>query len=440
MFSNTRDRPLLRSDEVFDIWEGAINNFPVYVFTVSARPCFAMGYFDLGRSEGFPSQYSDHHTPVTVDVLEAGFICAFFILLICFLISLPSPRWKNNVFVLIRVTVSLLIGLFIMLANFGQEWEVSHIKTKTPYRAGTGHEILADIGVNIGLRSVNVTLKSNDGPLIHEIINYNERFEWTWDQGNFGFGPHAGLLQQQFRAAQYRGTPTPILWIIDYFVIDGEGYRFGRFYRTAGWYTHILIWAAFPCWLLAIILFRSVIRYGAYWLLLCGSLLVFANIVWSTIRNPFPLSIPFEDDVIVMKFGFSYWLCLCTGIVSIILAIVIIFMEANYDEAISIFFGVDPLTCLDQYILSQSEIQLLRDKNKITTDIQLDDMQPSTSDIKNQLADDLQSVFMKRKSTIQFTHAVPRVRRLRRKKEDKQPLYGNMETIKQHGKNEPSPV
>lgn len=26
-----------------------------------------------------------------------------------------------------------------------------------------------------------------------EIINYNERFEWTWDQGRFGFGPQGNF-------------------------------------------------------------------------------------------------------------------------------------------------------------------------------------------------------------------------------------------------------
>ena len=47
-----------------------------------------------------------------------------------------------------------------MLSNFGQEWESAHLHTKTAYRAGTKHEITADIGVKIGLRSVNITLKS----------------------------------------------------------------------------------------------------------------------------------------------------------------------------------------------------------------------------------------------------------------------------------------
>jgi hypothetical protein len=53
----------------------------------------------------------------------------------------------------------------------------------------------------------------------------------------------AGLLQRTFREGQKKGLPIPILWIAEYFIIDGEGIRFGRFYRTAGWYCHILLWS-----------------------------------------------------------------------------------------------------------------------------------------------------------------------------------------------------
>ena len=45
------------------------------------------------------------------------------------------------------------------MCNFGQEWEVAEIHTVTQYRAGLTEEIDADIGVKIGLRSVNITLK-----------------------------------------------------------------------------------------------------------------------------------------------------------------------------------------------------------------------------------------------------------------------------------------
>jgi len=52
----------------------------------------------------------------------------------------------------------------------------------------------------------------------------------------------AGELQQSFRQAQIRGLPLPILWVVDYFTMDGEGLRYGRHYRTAGWYAHIAMW------------------------------------------------------------------------------------------------------------------------------------------------------------------------------------------------------
>ena len=47
----------------------------------------------------------------------------------------------------------------VAVCNFGQEWEVAEIHTVTQYRAGLREEIDADIGVKIGLRSVNITLK-----------------------------------------------------------------------------------------------------------------------------------------------------------------------------------------------------------------------------------------------------------------------------------------
>ena len=49
------------------------------------------------------------------------------------------------------------------VTNFAYTWETSEIHTRTKYKAGTGHEITADIGVHIGLRGINITLKGNSG-------------------------------------------------------------------------------------------------------------------------------------------------------------------------------------------------------------------------------------------------------------------------------------
>ena len=81
-------------------------------------------------------------------------------------------------------------------------------------------------------------------PFPGEEINYNEQFLWAdpWAQGQIGFGPFAGRLNQEFRAAQFRGVPLPIQWIAGYFTLDGEKIRWGRKFRQAGWYTHIFLW------------------------------------------------------------------------------------------------------------------------------------------------------------------------------------------------------
>ena len=45
------------------------------------------------------------------------------------------------------------------VSNFAYTWETSEIHTRTKYKAGEGREISADIGVHIGLRGINITLK-----------------------------------------------------------------------------------------------------------------------------------------------------------------------------------------------------------------------------------------------------------------------------------------
>lgn len=123
----------------------------------------------------------------------------------------------------------------------------------------------------------------------------------------------AGVFQQEFRKAQYHGTPTPILWVAEYFLIDGEGFRFGRFYRTAGWFTHIALWTAFSCWIIANILFKSLISYGAYFLACTGGLQLLGVLVWTSVRNYNELFIPFADGNITTKYGSTYWLTFASG-------------------------------------------------------------------------------------------------------------------------------
>lgn len=81
-----------------------------------------------------------------------------------------------------------------------------------------------------------------NGPLSGERINYNEHFSWEWAQGRLGFGSNAGRISRDFRDGLMRGLPTPILQVAEYFTFDGEGIRFGRHYRLAGWFAHLILW------------------------------------------------------------------------------------------------------------------------------------------------------------------------------------------------------
>lgn len=74
------------------------------------------------------------------------------------------------------VTMALYI---CTVTNFGQEWEVASIYTKTQYRAGLKEEIHAHIGAKIGLRSINITLKGWINPFFSSVLTQTFiNFKW----------------------------------------------------------------------------------------------------------------------------------------------------------------------------------------------------------------------------------------------------------------------
>ena len=56
---------------------------------------------------------------------------------------------------------ALWIGAVILVSNFGYGWYTDTISVQTQYRAFTSEEIVADVGLHIGLRGINITLKGN---------------------------------------------------------------------------------------------------------------------------------------------------------------------------------------------------------------------------------------------------------------------------------------
>ncbi|KAH3869203.1 dual oxidase maturation factor 1-like isoform X1 [Dreissena polymorpha] len=302
--------------------------------------------FQAFRTNGAPTYYDANPTPWQADVLGAGLIFAFCSVAFSLFIILPGIRGKEKIYTFIRVTVSLYIGAVIVLTNWSyslDSWETAHIHTRTKYKAGTGKEISAVIGVYIGLRGVNITLKGTPETQLNETINYNEHFSWEWDRGCVGFGPNAGPFNQAYRAAQYRGLPLPILWIAEYFTIDGEGISWGRHYRQAGWFSHISLWLCFPLWILTNVLFFVLLKYGACCLVLTGVCMNISNFIWYKCRNVNDLKIPFVAGFMEFSFGGSFYVCLGTGILCILCGAIVWVLDHQIPNAATTFFGVDVL-------------------------------------------------------------------------------------------------
>uniref|UniRef100_A0A2P2I2M9 Dual oxidase maturation factor 1-like n=1 Tax=Hirondellea gigas TaxID=1518452 RepID=A0A2P2I2M9_9CRUS len=311
------------------------------------------GFFSSFRDLPFPTLYPENKTAVTVDVLETGWIVAFCILAIGLYVFVPCHPKKGLVFA--RITIALFLGFVIMYCNFGHQWEVGEVRSLTPYKAGSATEINATIAVKFGLRAVNITLKATPPPgdLEGEKINYNERFSWTWSQGRAGFGPMAGRIQREYREHQIRGTPLPILWVAEYFTFDGEGIRFGRHYRLAGYYAHICMWAALPAWLLTVILSNMVVKYGAYMLTLTGACLTSAALIWSSIRNPgLELKVPFDppEGILTTRFGANWYLALIVGLICMLFGILVVCLEefTDYHDELCEILGINPNAYVDQ--------------------------------------------------------------------------------------------
>jgi len=323
--------------------------------------------FDAFRIDGGPTQHQIAPVSISSDTLHIGSITAFITIFLCFIFTLPGYRGLSRIYFIVRLSASLFIGCAIIIGVVGQHWESGSVLTTTPYKAFTYKQIKAHVGIKIGLKSINVTFKgepiqqllSNNSS--KETIDYNERFSWDWRQGRPGFGPYAGKINKQLRFGQQSGLPLPILWVVEYFVFDGELVRWGRNYRTSGWYTNEVLWTSFVLWIIANILsvFNPLYAGGAFFL--TGALMLTGTIIWTTLRLGYqPLIIPFEDSDLRTTYGADFWLVVSGGLFAVSYALIIILMNKFFGKFIHKYFNI--------YIESKEEFAV-DDENSLGTDI-----------------------------------------------------------------------
>ncbi|XP_014669691.1 PREDICTED: dual oxidase maturation factor 1-like [Priapulus caudatus] len=290
----------------------------------------ANGWFDAFRSEGGPTLYGENRTSVTQDALLVALYILFIMFMFAFLIILPGIR-KERFKTFFAVTVSLFVGTVILVCTYGSDWHVGEANIACPYKAFSDIKIEARVGVKIGLRSFNITLHGAPLSTVDDPLYYNERISWL------------GLedVKTGYKAALVKGLPYPILTVAEYFSVDHEGFIWGRCYRSAGYYSYMLLWTAFAIWLVGNVLFCMVLRYGAYSMILTGVLLLLTNGLYYMLLPKYELRIHFDLEVLRFKLGWCYWLVLATGILCICVGATIAVVDACSPQHMSLIFEMD---------------------------------------------------------------------------------------------------
>jgi len=313
------------------------------------------GWFDAFRENGGPTLYSySNRTAVTTDVATLTLYIVFLTLFVAFVIIFPGVR-RQRFTTFTSVTLSLFVGTAILVGQHGSAWHTAEVEISSAYRAFSKEKVMGTLGVNIGLNSVNVTLKAL--PIYNQSsdIDYNERFHW--------YGPTQ--IREEYKAALLKGLPFPILTVGEYFTVDAEGFCWGRNYREAGYYTSIFLWMAFALWVLSNLMLVVVPRYGAYLVTLTGFTLLFCNFIYFKLLPSRPLHIRLEQSVLMFNFGWSFWLVMVAGVLCVLMGGAVSIIDLIYPHKFSTILEVDFGTPFDRHTIIEDSQETKKKKKNL---------------------------------------------------------------------------
>ncbi|XP_040348498.1 dual oxidase maturation factor 1 isoform X1 [Herpailurus yagouaroundi] len=221
--------------------------------------------------------------------------------------------------------------------NFSSEWFVGQVSTNTSYKAFSSKWISADIGLQVGLGGVNITLTGIPVQQLNETINYNEEFTWRLGEN----------YAEEYAKALEKGLPDPVLYLAEKFTPNSPCGLHGQ-YRLAGHYTSATLWVAFLCWLLAnVMLSMPVLVYGGHMLLATGIFQLLGLLFFSTATSltpPCPLRL--GTATLHTHHGPAFWITLTTGLLCVLLGLAMAVAHRMHPQRLKAFFtqssGEDP--------------------------------------------------------------------------------------------------
>ncbi|KAJ8407722.1 hypothetical protein AAFF_G00267660 [Aldrovandia affinis] len=272
--------------------------------------------------------YNLQRTPFIFSLDLLTVILVFLVFAGIFLLIIPGIRGKSRLFWTFRVLCSLFIGAVIVAVNFTSDWAAASLKANTTYKSFSNAYVSAELGLQVGLSGINVTLKGNPVIQLNETIDYNEMFQWT------------GSLDEVYTEALERGLPNPILYIAEKFTENSPCGLYFQ-YRYSGRYASATMWTAFCCWLVANVLFSMpVILYAGYMMVATAAFIFFSLASFSTIQNLPTCVFTIGSASFELGYSDSFWLALATGLLCSLIGILVVMLDCFIPEKMKEAFSV----------------------------------------------------------------------------------------------------
>ncbi|XP_051546191.1 dual oxidase maturation factor 1-like [Myxocyprinus asiaticus] len=278
--------------------------------------------------DGIYPFYPLQRSSFIIDISLLVVILVFSVVAVSFLLILPGIRGKSRLLWMFRITISLFIGVVLVVLNFTGDWAEASKKANVSYKSFSNAVVSAEVGLHVGLYGINITLRGEPVSQINETIDYNEIFRWS------------GSVDDQYTDALERGLPNPILYIVEKFTHNsacGLIYQ----YRYSGRFASANLWTAFCCWLVANILFSMpVILYAGYMMLATAAFIFFSMASFSTIFNLPPCDFTIGAESFRTDYSHSFWLALATGLLCTVIGLLVVLLDCLFPTRIREAFSV----------------------------------------------------------------------------------------------------
>jgi hypothetical protein len=115
--------------------------------------------------------------------------------------------------------------LCVLVGQHGSAWHTAEAEVSTAYRAFSKEKVMADLGINIGLNAVNVSLRALPVHNQSSSIDYNERFYWIG----------SSQMKHEYHNALVKVRILEIFW-----VIFGRNQYICRSFASVAQFNHFL--------------------------------------------------------------------------------------------------------------------------------------------------------------------------------------------------------